>query len=736
MSSFPSFSLSEISETWDEGLPCGNAFLGCLLWGTPDRLKLSLDGTELWDTTPIEEFESENYRFSFIESQVAARDLKPVIDLIERPYETRAGPTKLPGGRMEFSFAGETWKQSGISYKDGTAWQRWESGRQLRTWISATRRVGFIEIEGEGPDSIRLLNPYTGRDYERPDGFDLSMPVSALGYDETETHAGGDWVGYTQRRPDGGAYSVVFQWSQQADRWIGAWTIVLDTPDPLSSARALVELALSEALEIRNEHAAWWSDYWQRSSLSFDDPALTGAWYYHRYLFASAARLSAPPINLQGPWTCDNGFLPPWKGDYHHDLNTQYSYYHALSGNQLDGLIGFIEWLWSLRPACEEWTQRFYECSGLNVPACMDIKGQSLGGWHQYTHSSTTAGWLAHLFYMHWRYSMDRTFLREKAYPWVSACAEFFENHTVFNADGRRCFRLSSSPEIHDNSLAAWFVNTTTQYDLSILRMVFEKASELAAELGHLEDSQKWRDRLAECPDTLTDDSVGLLLAPQTPLAESHRHHAHLMDIHPFESVSWRQGAASQSIIEKSLSHLDQLGTNEWVGYSWGWRAVMWACAGRGDRAIEDVRLFLRAFRSKNGFHLNGDQTGEGHCHWTYRPFTLEGNFLSALALQYMVLQSSGGVVRVFPAMPDEIRESSFENLRAEGAMLVSAWRNAGQTEKVVVLSEHGGYVRLEDPFGGRCFQTQGDHAEFENENGTVRFRLAAGQIITMEVTK
>ena len=40
-------------------------------------------------------------------------------------------------------------------------------------------------------------------------------------------------------------------------------------------------------------------------------------------------------ISLQAVWTADNGKLPPWKGDYHHDLNRQLSYWTAYAGNHL-----------------------------------------------------------------------------------------------------------------------------------------------------------------------------------------------------------------------------------------------------------------------------------------------------------------------------------------------------------------------------------------------------------------
>ena len=39
---------------------------------------------------------------------------------------------------------------------------------------------------------------------------------------------------------------------------------------------------------------------------------------------------------LQGVWTADEGTLPPWKGDYHNDLNTELSYTHYLKANHLE----------------------------------------------------------------------------------------------------------------------------------------------------------------------------------------------------------------------------------------------------------------------------------------------------------------------------------------------------------------------------------------------------------------
>lgn len=54
-----------------------------------------------------------------------------------------------------------------------------------------------------------------------------------------------------------------------------------------------------------------------------------------------------------------------------------------------------------------------------------------------------------------------------------------------------RKLEFSSSPEIFDNSLQAWF-QTMTNYDLSLMHFLFQATSELAAELNLKEESAHW----------------------------------------------------------------------------------------------------------------------------------------------------------------------------------------------------------------------------------------------------
>ena len=146
---------------------------------------------------------------------------------------------------------------------------------------------------------------------------------------------------------------------------------------------------------------------------------------------------------------------------------------------------------------------------------------------------------MAHHFYMHWKYSRDRDFLRDRAYPYLRSAADFIEAMTTKGEEGLRTLALSSSPEINDNRPEAWFPSITN-YDLALIRWLLGATAELAEELGLREEADRWNALLAEFPPLPLDPTDGrLLVAKDIPLRESHRHHSHLMAIHPLGIVRW-----------------------------------------------------------------------------------------------------------------------------------------------------------------------------------------------------
>jgi alpha-L-fucosidase 2 len=118
-----------------------------------------------------------------------------------------------------------------------------------------------------------------------------------------------------------------------------------------------------------------------------------------------------------------------------------------------------------------------------------------------------------------------------------------------------------------------------------------------------------------------------------------------------------------------------------------------------GAGAAKALQTFAKAFCSVNSFHVNGDQTKSGLSNFTYRPFTLEGNFAFAAGVQEMLLQSYAGFIELFPAIPTSWKNVSFKTLRAEGAFLVSAVMENRVVKEITISSENGGKALVKIPF-------------------------------------
>jgi alpha-L-fucosidase 2 len=553
--------------------------------------------------------------------------------------------------------------------------------------------------------------------------------LDELGYAQGEIRLEENAITYDQPGWSGFAYQIHTRWETGHNTLEGCWSISSSNPGWEERPTA-VELVAEEMVkgyqESLEEHAAWWKGYWNWSSVRIPDPLLEKQYYLEMYKFGAAARKDAPPIALQSVWTADNGKLPPWKGDFHHDLNTQLSYWPAYAGNLLALEEGFINWLWKYRPAFRRYTRDYFGVEGLNVPGVTTLEGEPMGGWIQYSMGQTVSAWLAHHFYLHWIYSMDRDFLEQRAYPWLKEVAVYLDNQSVRAGDGKRKLPMSSSPEIYNNRREAWFADLTN-FDLALIRWTYRTAAELAAELGLQEEAATWQQILSEWPDLAVDPETGLMFAPGFPYNESHRHFSHQMAYHPLGLIDIHNGEAEKAIILNTLKNLEVQGTLEWTGYSFSWQGNLYARALQGEKAARALRLFAECFCLKNSFHVNGDQCKAGHSNFTYRPFTLEGNFAFASGIQEMLLQSHTGIIRIFPAIPAGWEDAGFENLRARGAFLVSATMEGGKVTECVIHSEKGGTFKMLDPFDGNAFETS---TGYESEGDLLVIRTGPGERI------
>jgi alpha-L-fucosidase 2 len=715
-----------LAKRWDEGIPLGNGWLGVLIWQKENKLRLSLDRVDLWDDRPMPEIDK--LKFKWVVEKVKLNQYDSVQKIGDEPYEKYPAPTKIPGAALEFDLnkIGKV-KKVALEISSGLSVVEFENGVKFNNYIHATRQVGYFGFENINEDLIpELIIPNYNTGSSGKTGNSVSgQSLERLGYEKGTLKKGIDYILYHQPTWKNNYYEVLVKWFRfPGKRIIGEWTITNNQPASLPALNVLLKEPTGWP-----SHIAWWNDYWKRSSVSIPDPVLERQYYLDMYKFGCVARSNTPPISLQAIWTADDGRLPPWKGDFHHDLNTELSYWPGYSGNHLDLTEGFTNWLWKVQDENRKWTKEYFDVYGINVPGVTTISGKPMGGWIQYSMSPTTSAWLAQHFYWQWKYSMDKKFLMGKCIPFFDDVEKYIWGIRKWDSVQRKYkLPLSSTPEYNDNSIKAWFPGYTN-YDLALIKYLYEKYIEIL-NTGTKRSFREIVEDYRAFPEFTTNET-GLTIAVNQDLEHSHRHQNHLHAIHPLGLLNV-EDSSQKMIIMNSLKHIEKLGTRKWVGYSFSWIASIYARAQNGDSAAVNLKKFATNFVSSNSFHLNGDQKGGQYSDFTYRPFTLEGNFAFAQGIHEMLLQSHKDFIEVFPAIPKEWRNVSFKTLRAEGAFLISAKKENGVAMEVKIKAETGGILRIKLPFK-TWINTGIDRSSIKIVNGIAEMKTTKGQTINFK---
>ena len=722
-----------LSTTWDEGVPLGNATVGALVWQRDSVLRFSLDRIDLWDLRPTDSISGPNNKFRWVMEQVRKGDYLPVQKKFDWPYDREPAPSKIPGAALEFHTTGfGKVKDVHLYLRNALCRTEWSNGTVLKTFVHASEPIGWFVFENL-PDApaISIVPPQ----YESETSNGTEDPVTGqdlrrLGYRQGNIEKKENCITYHQQGWNGFYYDVNVRWEKKGRKLYGVWSVTSSMTGQKASSETMDAMKRGVYSDF-SSHNSYWKNFWNASSVSVPDSIIQRQYDQEMYRLGSVARKDSYPISLQAIWTADNGKLPPWKGDYHHDLNTQLSYWPVYKGNHLEEGMGYLNTLWNQREVYKKYTRTYFECEGMNIPGVCTLTGEPMGGWIQYSMSPTVSAWLSQHFYLHWKYSADKEFLTDRAYPFVHDVALFLEQITLLDSNGIRKLPISSSPEIFDNSLNAWF-RTMTNYDLGLIQFAFRAAEEMAGALGKDEEATHWKELYGQLPDYDLDADGALTFAKGFPYNASHRHFSHAMAIHPLGLLDYSQGEKARKIIDATLQKLKDNGPDWWCGYSYSWFANMSARAMKGEDARDALRTFAECFCLTNGFHANGDQSQSGKSKFTYSPFTLEGNFAFAAALQEMLLQSHTGKIHIFPALPNDWKDLSFEKLRAEGAFVVSASLRGGKLAHAEIMAEQGGTLQVINSFGPEYQLKIGDKY-LQNTEGIWKVTLSKGEKCTIE---
>jgi len=672
------------TERWDEGLPLGNGKTGSIVYGS-QPLRITVDRTDLWDTRQNETTLEKGFNYeNLVRLSKSGRpeDWQERNRLFEKIFTGKAYPSKITAGRLEFKFMPEA-KDVSYTLDTRNAIVTVFDGKEkiAEVFTDYSSLAGVIRLYRDCAYSLHVPEYLSGK-ARNGSGIGDDKGIS-LGYDEATIKSENGFLWYEQSTHTDYAFGIVTLRKENKIYYTLATTD--DDKDYISFAKKLLSDAADKGADaLFKKHKAFWNKYRSKSWVKTGDKLIDEVYEKSWYLFACCSRKGYYPMPLQGVWTADNDALPPWKGDYHHDTNTELSYQAYLKADRLNEGVVFVDYLWRLKPTFERFAKEFFNVEGLLLPSCSTIDGKAMGGWAQYSLSPTMTIWAAQSFDEYYLYTGDEKFLRSRAYPFFQEVGRAIKG-LLKEENGKYYLPLSSSPEIFDNTPEA-YLKPNSNFDLALMRYLFKTLKGYCDKLGT--DGREYADILNKLDDIAIDENGVVMLDKTQLLPETHRHFSHLMCLYPLHLINY-DTEEHKRIYEATLWHIEVLGTGMWVGFSFAMAAQIYAMAKMGNSAYEKIYQFCKGFVGENGFHLNGDYKRYGYTQWHYRPFTLESSFGFCDALHEMLLQDHTDEIEIFSAVPDEWKKRTveFKRLRSRGGILISAKLEKGALTKLIVKS-------------------------------------------------
>ncbi len=564
--------------------------------------------------------------------------------------------------------------------------------------------------------------------------------------DEPAWQAEDGILSFTQPLPEGnGSYAVALAVPGQAGSqrtWRHVGRLFLDKDNdaflavrtsracqnPLAAARDAVRRAVAESFGgLRGRNREWWHGFWQASYAEFaSEPELTRQWMFSLYtLGATFGKSPIPGLNglSYGPDDPLNAGLS--FQSYTQDQNVQIPIMPLGMCNHAELASVLADTYLDVLPVMKQQTRDHFGVDGVFLPNNMNQDGRELPiGPYRYT--LCDAAYSGLVLALTWRYCRDRRQLADKIYPLLREFISFYLGIMHKGDDG--CYHMDWSvpPEIF----------TLTRDDtasLAMLRTCMETAVEATEILGiDAEFRACLQEVLAHYPPLAKRPGGGWWGGPDIPL-DHYCYGGHQM--YPFfpseayldeDAIRKTLDALPDVAIEISQMTPEPHPMHEWSAFL---LTAVRSRLGRRDEAWRGLHDFLTGFRKPNGLfahnpvwvidtaaslaaHAHGrrnrlrqpdgsyaDSTG-----WSEDvtpnpdalrriPPILEGSAAFLFLATETLLQSWGGVVRLFPTVPEGFSGSFL--LRAQGGFLVAATMEQGRVTAVRVQACEKRTLRL-----------------------------------------
>lgn len=469
---------------------------------------------------------------------------------------------------------------------------------------------------------------------------------------------------------------TVVAWKETVRKDTRTYYITLTHSYPQLTAEKEAEKNLTKALEtgskkLLRQHRQWWNSFYPKSFLTLPDVQKENFYWVQMYKLASATRADRALIDNCGPWLA----VTPWPNAWW-NLNVQLTYWALNASNHLDLAASLENALYNHTDNLKKNVPAAYrsdamaiactsnlECESGEVPIPGKDKDAQIG----------LLNWACHNLWLIYRHKMDDTLLREKLFPLLKQSVNYYLYFLTKGEDGKLHFPSSYSPEYGSAE--------DCNFNLALLNWGCRTLLDITNRL-HLDDEliPRWKSVLQDLTPYPVEPNNGLMIGRDVPYVHSHRHYSHLLAAYPLYLIN-RENSEEYKLIEQSLDYW-QSKSQAHRGYSYTGGASLSAALGKGNDALVYLNRLFDNFGQMNYMSTNTLYRESGP--------VIETPLSGAQSIHDMLLQSWGGKLRVFPAVPDVWKDIAFQDMRTEGAFLVTAGRKGGQTEFISIKSLAG----------------------------------------------
>lgn len=293
---------------------------------------------------------------------------------------------------------------------------------------------------------------------------------------------------------------------------------------------------------------------------------------------------------------------------------------------------------------------------------------------------------MAHHYWEHYLFSLDKEFLGKTAWPVMKKAAMFYSDFLIRDPEtGWLISSPSNSPE--NGGLVAG-----PTMDHEIIKSLFKACIRASDILGTDKSFADSLNRLLTGIAPYQTGHFGQLREWMDDIDDpgnKHRHVSHLWGVYPGKEINWLENPDLMDAARKSLIARGDEGT----GWSLAWKINFWARFRDGNHTWQMVRMLLRPAGKAGSGAAGGGSTGGGsypNLFDAHPPFQIDGNFGGAAGIAEMLIQSHLEGIDILPSLPDSLPEGRVTGLRARGDFEVDIQWDKGRLSALKVKSGSG----------------------------------------------